>query len=365
MTFHEQDPERITGIKRRHFLGLLAAGSLALMAGACGERNGNFALLWRQFRRRFISADGRVLDTDNGAVNHSEGQGWGMLFAAHANDWATFDDVWAWTRANLQVRDDNLFAWRYDSNGSPPVGDSNNACDGDIYIAWSLLEAGRRTGRAQLIAQADRVLADLERRCVKQDGNDAFLLPGAVGFEQPEGLVLNPSYFVFPAFSVFEKHRRNGVWRSVFNTSSDLIARSRFGQYGLPPDWLMVGGDGTLSPAPDRPPRFGWDAIRVPLFVSWTFGPKSELLKPTHDYLATFKDAPDIPAWIDLTNGDRAPYPLPPGGHELLAHVARKCRACNGASWLPDRSAPARLGEEGYYGSALRLLTALAGQYGS
>ena len=32
---------------------------------------------WQAFKTRFVSADGRVIDTGNGNITHSEGQGYG------------------------------------------------------------------------------------------------------------------------------------------------------------------------------------------------------------------------------------------------------------------------------------------------
>ncbi|MEG9529489.1 MAG: glycosyl hydrolase family 8, partial [Hyphomicrobiales bacterium] len=41
---------------------------------------------WRAYRSRFITDQGRVVDTANGQISHSEGQGYGMLLAVAAGD---------------------------------------------------------------------------------------------------------------------------------------------------------------------------------------------------------------------------------------------------------------------------------------
>ena len=41
---------------------------------------------WLEFRRRFIMPDGRVIDTGNNNVSHSEGQGAALLFAARFDE---------------------------------------------------------------------------------------------------------------------------------------------------------------------------------------------------------------------------------------------------------------------------------------
>src|SRR4051794_27013126 len=41
---------------------------------------------WLAFRRAFVAADGRVVDSGNGGISHSEGQGVGLLFSATWDD---------------------------------------------------------------------------------------------------------------------------------------------------------------------------------------------------------------------------------------------------------------------------------------
>ena len=68
---------------------------------------------WRAYRARFITDQGRLVDTANGQISHSEGQGYGMLLAVAAGDRVSFERIWGWTRANLMVRGDELQAWRW------------------------------------------------------------------------------------------------------------------------------------------------------------------------------------------------------------------------------------------------------------
>src|SRR5262249_45176384 len=85
--------------------------------------------LWASYKSLFVSADGRVVDTGNGRISHSEGQGYGMLLAESNADQATFSQIWNWTTQHLSRSEDHLFAWRwrpffnggaiYDYNNSP------------------------------------------------------------------------------------------------------------------------------------------------------------------------------------------------------------------------------------------------------
>jgi endo-1,4-beta-D-glucanase Y len=36
---------------------------------------------WRQYKDRFVTSEGRVVDNANGGISHSEGQGYAMLIA--------------------------------------------------------------------------------------------------------------------------------------------------------------------------------------------------------------------------------------------------------------------------------------------
>jgi endoglucanase len=110
---------------------------------------------WRSYAARFIAPEGRVIDNANGGVSHSEGQGYGMLLAAKAGDAARFDALWRWTAHTLQIRKDGLLAWKWDP-AAKAVTDTNNATDGDILVAWALLDARRPADRPRARAAAGR-----------------------------------------------------------------------------------------------------------------------------------------------------------------------------------------------------------------
>ncbi len=59
-------------------------------------------------------------------------------------------------------------------------------------------------------------------------------------------------------------------WETLRQDGTALMLQGRYGKWMLPPDWLRVDrADGSLAIAPGWPPRFSWDAIRVPLHVAW------------------------------------------------------------------------------------------------
>ncbi|MFC0284012.1 glycosyl hydrolase family 8 [Camelimonas abortus] len=228
--------------------------------------------LWAAFKARFVTDQGRVVDTANGMISHSEGQGYGMLLAVAANDREAFERIWGWSRANLMVRDDKLQAWRWDPDKRPGVGDMNNATDGDILTAWALAEAGEYWNNEAYKVEARRIAVEVGRKTVLFKTRwGALLLPSVYGFgaeQRPDGPVVNVSYWVFPAFPRLYLVAPEIDWKGVSRTGMELLAKSRFGAAQLPTEWISARSS-TLKPAEGFPQNFGYNAIRIPLYMAW------------------------------------------------------------------------------------------------
>lgn len=307
---------------------------------------------WSEFRRRFVGGDGRVIDNANGGVSHSEGQGWGMMLAVAFDDMAGFDLIAGWTRRNLQVRDDALHAWRYVPQSPVPVADHNNASDGDLFIAAALWRAAWRWKRQNLADSAREIADDILGKLVREVGGRTVLLPGAVGFERARTVTVNPSYYVLPIFEELHALLPSPAWSRLREHGGELLRDGRFGPWRLPPDWLQVDRDtGVLSPDPQRPPRFSYDAIRVPLWLSWS----GNSCDATRDFVSYWqRQQPSPPAWIDLANNSRAPYPAP-AGMVAIAKVAADL-AQNSQIQVSTLQLPALSASPDYYSAALTLL---------
>lgn len=262
---------------------------------------------WERFKLRFLLPDGRIRDTANGDISHSEGQAWGMLLAARHDDRAAFDLIQRWTRRNLSVRSDSLLAWRYRPGFG--VEDLNNATDGDLYHAWALLTAHRQWQEPGFLHEAQRVAADILRLTVRQIGGRTVLLPGAIGFESATHVDVNPSYYAFGAIDALQTVLPSPIWGSLTRDGLSLLAAGRFGRWALPPDWLRISsGSGALAPIVGRGDRFGYDAIRVPLNLVWG----GRITHPIVAAAARFwchPDHPYLPAWTRFIDGQISPYP--------------------------------------------------------
>ena len=346
----ERGRRAVPGLLTRRGLGGIA-WSLCL-APVCAAAPP--ATEWKRFRDRFLTVDGRVVDTGNGGISHSEGQGWAMLFAASFGDRAAFHLVYDWTRRMLARPSDALFSWRYSPDRRPPVDDPNNATDGDLYIAWALARAGQRWGDPALTAAAAAIGRDLLRLLTREIGGRLVLLPGAAGFEDGRRIVLNPSYFVFPAFAALDRITPDPRWRRLNNDGLALLRQARFGKWGLPPDWLAIRrADGRLAPAEGWPSRFSFDAVRVPLLLAWAgYGTEPAVIAALRFWTDPAHPVP--PAWTDLKTDGLAEYPASGGVRAIAAYIADVVAVGTGTNL------PALAAEDDYYSSALKLLTTVA-----
>ncbi|MDQ1081650.1 glycosyl hydrolase family 8 [Pseudoroseomonas cervicalis] len=310
---------------------------------------------WAQFRRDFLLPEGRVIDTGNRQVSHSEGQGWALFCAERAGDRAGFELIWNWTRRVLARPQDRLLAWRYlPDQPADPVPDRNNATDGDLFAAAALLLAGQRWGQAAYAEAGAAIARDVLRLLLRQVAGQTVLLPGLRGFESAERVVLNPSYYAFPILGVLARGVPDPAWLALAADGLLLLRRARFGRWGLPPDWLqMERADGALSLPAQWPPRFSYDAIRVPFYLCWA-GLAAE---PAAQAAARFwaeAGPPPGPAWVDLQSDRPGPYAAAPGLRALAAWVQR--RATGRTPESPLLTNP----RDDYYASVLKLLLAVA-----
>lgn len=302
---------------------------------------------WASYKDSFVTGDGRVVDTANNGISHSESQGYGLMLAVLADDRPAFERIWSFTRTQLLVRDDGLASWRWDPAASPNLTDPNNATDGDILIAYGLALAGTAWDDEGLTEAARAIARSIGRSMlVDVDGMPA-ILPGAEGFaDRPDGRgpVLNPSYWVFEALPVLARLDPATNWSAVSETGIELIRRARLSRSGLPPDWLVIDDRGMVQPAPDFPVEFGYNGIRVPLYMMRA-GINPVLLDPFRE----FADAEGLHK-VDPVTGTRF-EPIGEPGYRLIG-AAMECVAAG----TPVPEALRTMEPTSYYAATLQLL---------
>lgn len=279
--------------------------------------------LWAAFKATYLVPDGRVIDGGNAGISHSEGQGYGMLIAEAAGDRAAFDSIYAWTETTLARGNDSLFSWRYVPNTPVPVSDPNNATDGDILIAWALMRAGARWRDPHLLARSAEIRAAILENCLRRQNGRTLLLPGVVGYNHPDRTTVNLAYYIWPALDQFRKAGAEPIWTAVIRDGEKLLDEARSGPLSLPTDWTDVTADNHVRVASDKPPRFGFDAVRIPLYLM--LGGRTAKAASVAKYWRSFVDqGKPIPAWVDTVTGETAPYPLSTGGNAIATRLLGK-----------------------------------------
>lgn len=251
---------------------LIAASTVSMATLAHAEpstmRGTVTAADWRAYSERFVDSTGRVIDDGNGGISHSEGQGYGLLLALAADDRAGFERIWSFTRTELMLRDDGLAVWSWQPT-LPHVRDINNASDGDLLIAYALAEAGWTWNEPAFLKAAAAIAEVLGKKTVVDDLGRTLMLPGVDGFSRaarPDGPVVNLSYWIFEALPVMAQLAPQTDWQGLSQSGLALLQLAQFGPQKLPTDWISVK-DKTPVPAAGFEPDFGYNAIRIPLYL--------------------------------------------------------------------------------------------------
>jgi endoglucanase len=243
---------------------------LMLMLPAYAQSCDNWPL-WRAFGEGYIQADGRVLaDESEQRYSTSEGQAYALFFTLVANDRTAFERILLWTRANLAAGDlgAHLPAWQWGKkpDGTWGVADQNSAADADVWLAYTLLEAGRLWHEPRYTAEGNLVLANIRIRLIREYPKaGSMLLPAQRSFDVGQGGTrLNPSYLPVQLLRAFSKADPSGPWRSVIENNLKLLKASS--PKGFVPDWAVyVPGKGYLTDSASGAVG-AHDAIRVYLW---------------------------------------------------------------------------------------------------
>jgi endo-1,4-beta-D-glucanase Y len=258
---------------------------------------------WEKFKVDFLAPDGRVVDVGSERSHTvSEGQAYAMFFALVAKDKSAFDRILHWTENNLAAGDftQHLPSWLWGraDDGKWAVLDANSASDADLWIAYTLIEAGRIWNERRYLALGT-VLAQriLREESVEIPGLGQTLLPGPVGFHpQPDYWRLNPSYVPLQLVRrLAAVQAEQPQWKGIVDSSIHLIMQTA--PKGFAPDWVeYVAGQGFQA---DRQTRgeSAYNAIRVYLWAGMLSPdePMRERLLTNFVPLANFVQAHGFP----------------------------------------------------------------------
>ncbi len=241
--------------------------------------------LWDAYVARFVQQDGRTIDYAADDKTTSEGQAYTLFFSLVANDRATFEKVLNWANNNLARGDlgARLPAWSWGRHeGRWEVIDSNSASDADLWLAYTLFEAGRLWHVERYETLGKSLLSRIERQEVSDlPGLGPMLLPGPGGFHPDDATWrLNPSYLPFMVLRRFEAVEPGGKWGKIGENAYRMIRDSS--PFHIVPDWVGYrAGQGFIAD-PVKGDVGSYDAIRVYLWagmLSEKDGYRQELLQ--------------------------------------------------------------------------------------
>ena len=296
-------------------LALMTSG-MALQARAADARGE--CRIWPEadaFGRTFIGDSGRVVDpaTPNGQTT-SEGQSYGLFFALVANDRKRFEERLHWTEDNLANGDltSRLPAWQWGKRNDDTWGilDDNSASDGDLWIAYVLIEAGtlwketRYTALGQLLA--GRILRE---ETIVVDGLGRVMLPGSKGFRlSPDSIRLNPSYLPIQLLQRLAATATDAEsaaqWRQQIKPAVRIIAES--GPRGFVPDWVLYRSKHGFSEDAKTAAAGSFNAIRSYLWAGMLTAEdpvRMKLAKSMAPMISATKINGVPPMQVDTRNG--------------------------------------------------------------
>lgn len=285
---------------------------------------------WQAYRDRFIQADGRVIDREASDRTTSEGQAYAMWRAVLINDADTFERTYRWAERNLAQPDasgqpqGSLWAWHWGRTeaGQWQILDPNFATDADIDAATALILAARRWNCPAYLEEARTKLAEIWAQSVVElpDGTPQLLPGPATAFwNQPDTLILNPSYFSPYAYRLFAQVDPDRDWLALVDSGYAMLeASSALSPVGLPSDWIVydptAGTYRSLAPEHPLQSRYSFDAYRVwwrvALDSAWFGEPRARTYLGDHlDHLEQrWQRDRRLPARISLTGETLADY---------------------------------------------------------
>jgi endo-1,4-beta-D-glucanase Y len=239
--------------------------------------------LWDAYKTHFIGAQGRVIDHTSGDRTTSEGQAYAMFFALVGDDRATFDRVLGWTQVNMADSDLGThlpgWLWGNDGKGNWKPLDTNPAADADVWMAYTLVEAGRLWSAPNYTNLGRLMMSEIAKSEVGiLPGFGPMLMPGPTGFQHNQSWTLNPSYMPLFLFQRLAKVDPAGPWQQIALGIPRMLDGSA--RHGYAMDWVnYIPGDGFYPASAMQTgnkdsdvPGGSYDAIRVYLWAGMIDG---------------------------------------------------------------------------------------------
>ena len=220
----------------------------------------------------------------------SESQGYGMVIAVEAAkngqaDRADFERLYQYYLAH-RLEGSQLMSWRQTvKNGQATQADSNNATDGDLYIAYALIEAAKQwPDQAEAYqTQARAVLEDILKHNYSE-ANGVLTVGNWANTESQFHNLMRTSDTLPEQFQAFYDLTQNEQWLTIKDNMLDKLDKiSSEHKTGLLPDFIWVEGD-TVRVAnandieSENDGSYSYNACRLPYNLARSKDAKSQKL---------------------------------------------------------------------------------------
>lgn len=300
----------------------------------------------RDFLDTYTDPDGRVVRRDQGGDTVSEGQAYGMLLAVAADDQATFDRIWGWTRETM-LRPDGLLSWHW-ADGA--LVNTDSAADADLDAARALVLAGVRFSDDGLAEDGRRLATAILDHETVETPVGRVLTAGTWTLDAP--WTVNPSYFSPQAAAELATATGDERWARV-SAAGSTVTGALLDATPVPPDWARLDGSGAVAASASPQggvPGFSYDAARVVLRNAESCSAADRALAAR---AGEFLDVPvaQVRGAYALDGTPTVPWQ---GPLALAASAAAHSAAGDPASAATalDAAQLAEEGEPGYYGAA-------------
>lgn len=270
--------------------------------------------IYRQWSEHFVVKDGkeayvRTTNSDKKTVVLSEAQSYGMLITVEAASKGLasqedFDRLYRYYK-NHRLDDTQLMSWKQIINKEKVTVEDQNATDGDLYIAYALIQASNQWPKQakEYQKQAKAILEDILKYNFNED--TGVLTVGNWANQDSEFYNLMRTSDTLPHyFQVFYQLSGNGQWLKI---KDEMLKRldqiSSHHETGLLPDFVWADEEGTRIADPKTieskyDGAYSYNACRLPYNLAQSQDKTSQkLVKKMLDF---FMKQRNIHAGYDL-----------------------------------------------------------------
>lgn len=223
-----------------------------------------------------------VNSSDNDTENYtalSESQGYGMIITVLSGESKVpsakedFKKLYYYYKNHLDSNT-NLMSWKQDISNGTSINYNNNATDGDLYIAYSLIKAYELWNVKEYKTQAENILNDILK--YNYNSNYNILTVGNwVTVDSTSYNMFRSSDVIPMFFEKFYDFTNNKTWETINNSMlSYLNQESLKYKSGLVSDFIMVDSNGARlltdsEKINSTDNQYSWNALRVPMQLSF------------------------------------------------------------------------------------------------